>query len=122
MGHISKLAHSVRFGVFSTRLTRLAPQYRVLVHFLQGDGSGQPGRSVTLDFGKGKPATFRSNVASSLGKGFGKDFRKSSILGKGDLDSPWKRCLYIADLHSICNDKSWKKCPEILIEMLILVV
>ena len=42
--------------------------------------------------------------ASSLGKGFGKDFGKSLslekvtkiLLGKG-VCTPWKRCLYIAD-------------------------
>ena len=35
VGHISKLAHSVSFGVSSTRLTlKICPKYRVLVHFL----------------------------------------------------------------------------------------
>ena len=35
VGLISKLAHSVSFGVSSTRLTlKVVPKYRVLVHFL----------------------------------------------------------------------------------------
>ena len=35
VGHLSKLAHSVSFGVKSTRITqKLAPKYRVLMHLL----------------------------------------------------------------------------------------
>ena len=35
MGHVSKMAPSVSFGVSSTKLTqKMAPKYRVLLHLL----------------------------------------------------------------------------------------